>query len=198
MQRRHSPVITLRARILERSPLVLVAAVAGAILLNGLFNLINTTLSLPLFLDTIATVVVAVLFGPGAAAVTGIGTNLFQEVLYWFPGANWQFGVVNAATGVIMGFLARYGMFRTALHVVVAVLLLTVVNALLGSALAIAVFGGATGIEVDYISMGLVLTGKPMLWAAFLARIPANLVDKAIAVLIAFFVYRATFLQPDD
>jgi energy-coupling factor transport system substrate-specific component len=97
-----------------------------------------------------------------------------------------------------MGLLARHGLFRTGAHVVVAVLLVTVANALLGAAVALAVFGGASGIEVDYISMGLLLTGKPMFWAAFLARIPANLVDKALAVLAAFFAYRAAFLQPDD
>jgi energy-coupling factor transport system substrate-specific component len=198
MQRRASSLVTLRARILERSSLVVAVAVLGGVLVNGFLNLANTALSLPLFLDAIGTAVVAVLFGPVAGAVTGIGSNLFQEVLYGFPGAHWQFGIVNAATGIIMGLLARHGLFRTGAHVVVAVLLVTVASAILGAAVALAVFGGASGIEVDYISMGLLLTGKPMFWAAFLARIPANLVDKALAVLAAFFAYRAAFLQPDD
>jgi len=198
MQRSSHSVVTLRARILERSIFTVVTAILLGILGNGVFSWINTALSIPLFLDTIFTVTVAALFGPVAGVVTGFMSNIFQEFVFGWDGTNWQFGFVNAASGLIVGLLSRGGLFRTGAHAVIAVVLLTVANALLGAIVAIVVFGGATGIDVDYISMGLMLTGWDVFWAAFLARIPVNLADKGIAVVIGFAIYRAAFVRADD
>ncbi len=43
---------------------------------------------------------------------------------------------------------------------------------------------------VDYLVTGLVAAGQSILSASFWARIPANLFDKTIAVLAAYFVFR--------
>jgi energy-coupling factor transport system substrate-specific component len=198
MQRSDPAIVTLRALILERSAVVVIVAVLLGILLNGLTSWLNTIFSIPLFLDTIFTLAVGAVFGPVAGAITGLGTGLFHEVIYDFSGTYWPFGVVNAASGIIVGLLAAAGKFHTGLHLVFAVLLLTLANAFLGSLVAVLAFGGATGIEIDYIVMGLLLTGKPVLWAAFLARIPANVVDKALSVLVAYWVYRIAFLHSRD
>lgn len=198
MHRTDSSVIMLRAWVLERSPAVVGVSVVVAILLNGLTSWVSTALSAPLFLDSIFTLVAAVIFGPVVGAITGMGSNLFQELIFGLTGTNWQFGVVNAASGIIMGVLASRGLFRSGAHIVIATLVLTLSNAFLGTLVALFVFGGATGIEVDYISMGLLLTGKSMFWAAFLARVPVNLVDKAISVIVAFYAYRAVFVHADD
>lgn len=198
MQRSSESVVTLRARVLERSTLTVVTAILLGILGNGLFSWINTTLSIPLFLDSIFTVTVAALFGPIAGVLTGVLSNLFQEFIFGLTGTNWQFGVVNGASGLIVGLLSRGGLFRTGAHAVIAVVLLTVANALLGAIVAIVVFGGATGVDVDYISMGLMLTGWDVFWAAFLARVPVNLADKGIAVVVAFAIYRVAFVHADD
>jgi energy-coupling factor transport system substrate-specific component len=198
MQRSDPAIVTLRALILERSAVVVIVAVLLGILLNGLTSWLNTIFSIPLFLDTIFTLAVGAVFGPVAGAITGLGTSLFHEVIYDFSGTYWPFGVVNAASGIIVGLLAAAGKFHTGLHLVFAVLLLTLANAFLGSLVAVLAFGGATGIEIDYIVMGLLLTGKPVLWAAFLARIPANVVDKALSVLVAYWVYRIAFLHSRD
>ena len=198
MQRTDPSLVTLRALVLERSTFVVVAAVFLGILLNGLTSWVNTILSIPLFLDTIFTLAVGAVLGPLPGALTGFGTNLFHEVIFGFPGTSWPFGIVNAASGVIVGLLAAAGKFHTGIHLVFAVLLLTIANAFLGALVAVLAFGGSTGIEIDYIVMGLLLTGKPVLWAAFLARIPANVVDKAISVLVAYWVYRTAFLHAHD
>jgi energy-coupling factor transport system substrate-specific component len=64
-------------------------------------------------------------------------------------------------------------------------------NSVLGALIAAYVYGGFTSVGVDYLVSGLVATGQSIVSAAFLARLPANLFDKTIAVLAAHFAYRA-------
>ncbi|MFO8063968.1 MAG: ECF transporter S component [Spirochaetota bacterium] len=198
MQRISPVAVTLRASILERSPAVVASAVLVAVFLNGAFSWVNTELSIPLFLDAMFTCGVAAVFGPLAGGVTGILTNLFEEVMYGMPGTVWPFGIVNGAIGVIVGLLAAKGLFYSATHLVIAVLLLTLSSAMLGALIVGMLLGGASGAEVDYIAKGLMLADKPILWAVFLARIPANLVDKAISVVVGYMIYRAAFVHARD
>ena len=68
---------------------------------------------------------------------------------------------------------------------------MTASNSLLGALIATYLYGGITGsAAVDYVVVGLLATGRTILSAAFLVRIPANLVDKGIAVFAAFFLLR--------
>lgn len=198
MQRKHSALVGARALVLERSVPLALGAIIASILLNGALSFVNTALSVPLFLDTIGTCIVGALFGPIAGGLAGVGTNLFMEVIYGFEGVYWLFGIVNGATGVIVGLLVAKGLFRTAGHLAAAIALIAAVNAALGAFFATVAFGGSTGTEVDFIATGLLLTGKPMMWAAFLARVPVNLVDKAVAVIAAYAAYRAVFLHNRD
>ncbi|MFP4612109.1 MAG: ECF transporter S component [Spirochaetaceae bacterium] len=195
MQRTGSSLTALRARILERSPTVFVVAVCLGMLFNTTASAVNTLLSLPLFFDTVFTMVVAALCGPVAGVVTGLGSNVLFDVCIGGPGTSWPFGVINAANGLIVGMSVQKRMFRYGSHVVIVAMIAAVSSALFGAVVAHFFFGGTTGFPVDSITHGLLLTGKPVFWAAFLARIPVNAVDKAIAVLAAFLAYRIVFVH---
>ncbi len=97
------------------------------------------------------------------------------------------FAICNMSTGLIVGLMAGKGLFRSGTHALAAVLLVTASNSLLGALIATFLYGGITGTAaVDYVVVGLLAAGRTVLSAAFLARIPANLVDKGIAVFAAF------------
>ncbi len=177
--------------IFKKKPFWLIPlSIAAAIGLNGLFSEINAALSFPFFFDSIWTATIAALFGPIPGIIVGLLTNLFLEVLSDFSLIHYPFGLCNAFTGLIVGLMARSGRFETINHVVIASLAVTLGNSILGAVIATYVFGGATGIDIDYIMTGLMMAGQSVLTAAFWARIPANLIDKAIAVLVAFIIYR--------
>ena len=108
-------------------------------------------------------------------------------MLLGFPMTMLPFAICNMSTGFIVGMMADRGRFRTGMHALVAVLLVTASNSLLGAVIATFLYGGITGsAAVDYVVVGLLAAGRTVLSAAFIARIPANLVDKGIAVSIAF------------
>lgn len=69
-----------------------------------------------------------------------------------------------------------------------ASLLVGLANAVLGGALASFLLGGLTNVGLDYLVAGLVTAGRSITSVAFLARVPVNLMDKAIAVFAACFL----------
>ncbi len=157
---------------------------------NVMLQRLNVGLSLPFFLDSIFTAITAALFGIFPGVATGIITNLFMEIDLDFGGLYWQWGLCNAATGFIVGVAAKKGYFSSFTYFLITAAAVTLANSLLGAVIAVYVFGGVTGSPVDFIVMGLAAAGRDIFSSAFLARLITNLVDKSIAVGIAFGVYR--------
>jgi energy-coupling factor transport system substrate-specific component len=178
------------ARVVRSRPFwIVMPAVVAAGLLNSLFVLFNRVVFLPLFLDSIFTACVAALFGWFPGMLAGLWTNLAMELFTGFPLIYLPFAVCGASTGLVIGLMARRGGFRTVVQALAATLLVTVSNAVLGSLVATFFYGGITGgAAVDYLAVGLLATGQSLISSTFLARIPTNLIDKAIAVFAAFFL----------
>ena len=166
---------------------------AAAIALNALLNFLNELLNLPLFLDTIGTATAAAVLGTLPGLVVALFTNLLFELLYGFPLIHYPFALCGLSTALIVGQMAKQGYFNSLLHAVIATILVTLANSLLGAAIATFVFGGVTGVGIDFLVTGLLLAGQSILSASFWARIPVNLIDKSIAVFIAFYIHIAIF-----
>jgi energy-coupling factor transport system substrate-specific component len=175
----------------QASPFWFVAAsVFAAGVINALLVVVNTHLFLPFFFDSIFTACVGALFGWLPGLVAGAWTNLACELLLGFPMTILPFALCNMSTGLIVGVMAGNGRFRSGVHALVAIILVTASNSILGALIATYLYGGITGAAaVDYVVVGLLATGREVLSATFLARIPANLVDKGIAVLAAFVLF---------
>ena len=172
--------------------LIPLSIIAG-IFLNLLFNYINDQLKIPFFFDSIWTAIVAALLGPMPGIIVGLFTNSVKEVLFGFPLVHYPFGLCGASTALIVGLMSKTNKFDTLFHVVIASILVTLSNSLLGAIIATYVFGGITGEGIDYLVTGLLISGRSLLSATFWARIPVNLIDKTIAVFIAFFIYKKVY-----
>lgn len=146
-----------------------------------------SALKLPLFLDSIGTAIVAAIMGPWVGAVSGVLYNVISSLI----NGNMMlslFGICNLATALIVGYMARYGKFRTIWHAIIAAVAVALANALLGAPIAVVVYGGIQGGGVDLLVAGMLALGNDILSAAFLARIPINLADKGIAVFAAWII----------
>jgi energy-coupling factor transport system substrate-specific component len=149
----------------------------------------NLALKLPVFMDSIGTAIIAAIMGPYIGAISGVLYNIIAAIISGNL-MNSLFGICNLATAFIVGFMVKCGVFRTVVHAVIATVLVALANALLGAPIAVVVYGGIQGSGVDFAVAGLLALGNDILSAAFLARVPINLVDKGIAVFIAWLILK--------
>lgn len=161
---------------------------------NGLMGIINAhVLELPLFLDTIGTLLSTALWGFWPGAVTAVSTHLLQESLRVFTGANFNLPwmICSLSSVITLSLLIRFDLFKTFIHAVLATILITFANSITGAIVATLFFSGITIHPVDYIMTAFVSVGQSFLSASFWARLPVNLIDKGIAV---FIVFGSTYL----
>jgi len=161
-----------------------------SVLLNGFFSLISTALSLPIFLDSIFTVVATALLGLWPGLIVGLVSNLFFEVLKGFPGYLYPFAIVNMLTALITWLHIKYGNFTKASGIFWMIITLSLANSVVGAVIVSIVFDGITNEPVDSIVRAVIVTGQSVFTSAFFGRILINIVDKGIAVLTAFPIYR--------
>ncbi len=136
----------------------------------------------PFFLDSILTAVSAAVFGLPYGLATALLTNGWHEVFDGFPGFHFPFAICGFATALIVDAFVRTGRYRGMLAWSLCVGAVTLANSVLGALIAAFVFNGATRMNLDNIVAGFALFTDSVLAAAFLARLPINLVDKALAV----------------
>lgn len=158
--------------------------------INFVGGQIATSLGLPIYLDSIGTIIVAAIMGPWIGATSGILFNIISSLVRGNIMAS-LFGLCNLGSGVIVGYMARYGKYKKGWHIVVATVLVSLWNAIVAAPIAMVVYGGIDGnVGTNLMIVGLQALGNDLMGAAFLARIPANLVDKGIACVIAWIILR--------
>lgn len=173
-------------------PFIPVLAVPAAAMVNAMFVILKIKyFDGPYFFDSIFTILVGIFYGWVPGLCTGLLTNVLTEVFNGFNGVHWPFALVNMTTGVLAGLIAadksRYWTFSRQVLLVSA---LTVSNALLGTFIVNVVYGGISGAMADVIVGALYMMGDSMILASLLARIPINVVDKGVPVLVVFIVHQ--------
>lgn len=156
---------------------------AMCVVVNLVLGTVVQSLQIPLiFLDTLGTMIAAVTGGPWLGALVGGATNVVQGILT--NPKDIPFGLVNVAVGLTVGFMARRFKFSLPVAVLTG-LMLSVICPLIGTPIAVLLYGGLTGGGTDLLFMWLQKTGQSVFAAAFLPRIAGNLVDKVASAVIA-------------
>jgi len=158
------------------------------IALNVVGGMLNTALKLPLFLDTIGTMLVAVTCGPWLGALAGGLTNVIMSLS---NPADMAFGLVNVAIGLIVGYVAIWRGYRDWITPLIAGVLTAVVASILGPWIAVYVYGGLTGGVLDIAVAGLMKSGQEVFSAVFISRLLPNIADKLLSAYLIFFVILA-------
>ncbi|MBN9610913.1 MAG: histidine kinase [Actinobacteria bacterium 69-20] len=188
--------VLLAVGSIHRLPTTTVALIPVAIALNIVVGQIVSVIGLPVYLDSIGTVLVSVLAGPAAGVVTGILTNVIWG-LTLSPIAL-PFAVVQVVIGIFAGTAARWGMFRRVYTAPLAGLVTGVVAAMVSAPIAAFVFGGATGGGAGAIVGAFQAMGQSLLGATTLQGLLSDPVDKAITftvVALLLIALPARFLQ---
>ncbi len=157
-----------------------------AVAINAGLHFITIFLNLPIFLDTIGTILAAILAGPWVAAVAGILTNVVVGLITtptYIP-----YAITNAAIGITAGILVYFGFYRHLWSAAVAGLILPLVGATISAPITVVVFGGATGTGSDAVTAFFLASGDKLVAAVFKAGFLVAIVDKLISSLIAYAV----------
>lgn len=158
-----------------------------AIAVNIVLGIATNALKLPLYLDTLGTVITAVLMGPVPGAIVGALTNIITGFMYSIRDI--PFLLVNVVVALIVGFVAKKFKF-TYVTALITGLVLAVVCPLIGTPIGIAIYGGLTGTASDVIVMWLRNSGSSIFAASFIAKIGNNLIDKVGTCLFAVLIIK--------
>lgn len=160
-------------------------------------------LKLPLYLDSLGTVLVAALCGPLAGALTGVLSNSVSAAL-WNP-AWLAFVPVSALIGVLASFLARRGLLSSPGLAALAGLLVGVASAFVSAPISAWVFGGTTGGGTDVLVALFRAAGFSRLEASVAQSLASDPLDKMVTFLVIQAVLaslptalRARFPQGDS
>lgn len=159
-----------------------------AIAINIVIGQIVALLKLPVYLDSIGTVLVGVLAGPWAGALTGALSNMIWGILInpelfpWFP--------VAAAIGFVAGLCANYGLFKNWWGVVITGFLVALAATIVGTPIAVYLFGGITSSGTSFLTAYLLATGQGLVEAVLTTNFLFEPLDKIATCLLAWLIIR--------
>lgn len=173
------------ARLMSRYGQLTIFMVPIGIATNFIGGQIATLLKLPLYLDSIGTILVGALCGSLPGALVGLISNLINSIT---SPTLLPFATLNVLFGLLAGWLSRRGVFKRLWKTVLSAIPFALIGGGLGGLITIWVFGGLSGSGGAILVGALKALGMDTNTAVFTSAIPMDGVDKLATVLIVFVV----------
>jgi energy-coupling factor transport system substrate-specific component len=168
----------------------LLALIPLAVGINLALGQFAAATSLPLFLDTVGTVLVACLAGLAPALVTGVVSQVAFTAIT--GNGTWlAFLPVQLVIAAYAALMARVGLLRSARWSALGGLGLGFLAATLSWPIAYFAFGGVTASGVTMVTTLLAGAGVPLKWAVYGASLGNDLLDKTVTFLLVRTVLAA-------
>ena len=173
-----------------------------AIAINIAIGQIVVLLKLPVYLDSIGTVLVGVICGPWAGALTGALANtiwgLFNpDSLPWWP--------VAFFIGLVAGLCANAGLFKSWWKVILSGFLIALTAAITSTPISVYLYGGITASGSSFITAYLMQTGSGMVTAVLSTGFLVEPVDKITTAMLSYAILQglskrllARFPRPEN
>ncbi|HWQ46008.1 MAG TPA: hypothetical protein VN376_04030 [Longilinea sp.] len=164
-----------------------------AIAINVVVGEIVVLLRLPVYLDSIGTVLVAVICGPWAGALTGLLSNLIwgalidPNALPWFP--------VALFIGFVAGWCGRFGLFKSWWKVIIAGILIALTSAVVSTPIAVYLYGGITASGSSFITAFLMQTGHDIISSVLSTNFLVEPVDKITTAMLAYAIIQGLSIR---
>ena len=179
----------LSKRLKENFTTTTIVLMSIAIVINMVAGQLVSMLKLPIFLDSIGTVLVGVLAGPWAGGLTGLLTNLIWGMITSPVAA--AFSPVAMAIGITAGLCAKYGLFKTWWLAIISGVIIAVFNAVVAVPIRLYMFGGITGSGADFITSYMLALGKDLFGSVVVTVFTSNLIDKVVTAVLAWSIVKA-------
>lgn len=167
--------------------LVLIPVAVG---INYVGKLFAAALKLPLWLDSIGTVLAGMLAGPWIGAISGAVNNIIfgitaDPVSFWYL-------ITSIVIGLLVGYLAMTGWIRNFSRAVVLGLIVALAAAVVSTPINVILWEGTTGnVWGDALYTVLRNGGTPVWIASFIDELVVDLLDKVATVIVSFLIFKA-------
>lgn len=180
--------------IKEDFTMVTILTIPIAVSINIVGDQIVQMLKLPIFLDAIGVVLMAMLAGPWPAVIVGILTNLVEGIVNnptLIP-----FAITSAATGLVAGLFARANWYTGKKWKLAVILLCLVLSTICtASPISVLFFGGVSGNGGQSMAIAALLASGANIWTSVIGTdFWINTLDRAISIAVAFAVIK---VMPD-
>jgi len=173
---------------LKRITTIKQCVVAMGIVINIVGAFIALNLRLPVYLDSIGTIMVSSLLGPAYGIATGLLGSVLSGIsfdiysLYYAP--------VQILTGLMAGILFK-STWMKGIKAPVGVLFLSLPTSIASSVITAFIFGGITSSASSYIVQILSNLGVGLTLSCFIVQIITDYADKFVAAMIVMGVLAA-------
>lgn len=166
--------------------LVLIPAAVG---INYIGKLFAGVLKLPLWLDSIGTVLASMLAGPIIGALSGAINNIIYGLT--MDPISFVYALTSIFIGLVAGILAFTGWMDNWWKAMISGLLVGLTAVVVSTPLNVWFWGGQTGNVWGDALFGTVMATTNSIWlASFIDELSVDLIDKVLVVLISFVIYK--------
>lgn len=172
---------------LNTASLVLIPAAVG---INYIGKLFAGALKLPLWLDSIGTILGATLAGPIVGALCGAINNIIYG--FTLDPVSFIYAISSTVIGIVAGILAYKGKMNTFLKTLLAGFIIAVVSTVVSTPINLALYGGQTGnLWGDALYTICIAHHFPVWISSALDEFVVDIPDKIAVTLIAFGIFKA-------
>ena len=160
--------------------------IAFGIALDLTVGQLTVALKIPLYLDSIGTILVAVLVGPYAGTIAGSFANIMAAA---FGNPTMMFFIpVVAVIGAFTGFVANKGWFRRWWLCVIGGLVQGILAATVSAPISSFLFGGTMMAGTDALVYFFRSMGNNILTSVWYQGLTSDPIDKTVSYLLVFFI----------
>lgn len=174
--------VLLLLAVLPDLPVSTLTLIPVALALNIILGQFVGSVMLPLYLDSIGTVIVGFLAGRRAGAATGVLSTLIWSL---FAPTVLPFAAGAALVGFLAGTAARFGALRRVYLAPVAGLFAGALVGIISSPVATFVYGGTSGVGTGAVVAAFRSMGDSLLSAVTKQALISDPGDKAVVFLVA-------------
>jgi energy-coupling factor transport system substrate-specific component len=144
-------------------------------------------LKLPVYLDSIGTILVGATCGGLPGALVGAVSNVLNSIT---SPPTMVFGILSIMFGLLAAWLAKRGVFTSLPLTLLSSIPFAFIGGVLGALLTIWVFGGLAVGGGALVVGALTAAGFDINTANFLAQVPMDILDKVPTVLVVYAILK--------
>lgn len=175
------------ARLMRSYGSLTIFMIPIGIAINFVGGQIALLLKLPVYLDSIGTILVGATCGGLPGALVGLLSNAINSIT---SPPTFAYAILSIMFGLLAGWFGRIGVFRVWWKTVLSAIPFALIGGVLGALITIWVFGGLAVGGGAIIVGALVAAGMDLNAANFAAQLPMDILDKVPTVLIVFAIIK--------